>query len=305
MNLENPLVSVIIPNFNHGKYLTKRIDSVINQTYSNIEVIILDDCSIDNSLKIINEYKDHPKVRHILINDKNSGSPFIQWKKGIEQATGDLIWLAESDDWCEPTFLENVVPPILNDESIVISYCQSYCVNENTISWQSQHHLLSEKVDSQKFISEYLTPNPAIFNASMAVWQKKYFNAISDDYLSYKFSGDWLFWLELAKKGNVHISGKILNYFRKHDADVSSSAYQTGLNFIEGLKILSYCQTEKLISTKKFQKALKKNIKEYYLVKQNMTNENKEKVKKILINKHSKAFYYKCILSAVWKKIKQ
>ena len=96
-----PLVSVIVPNYNHAQYLEKRIDTVLNQTYQNIEVIILDDKSKDNSIEVIEQYRNHPKVAQIILNEQNTGSPFKQWDKGISAANGELIWIAESDYYNE------------------------------------------------------------------------------------------------------------------------------------------------------------------------------------------------------------
>ena len=64
------LVSVIVPNYNHELFLKERLDSIVNQSYKNIEIIILDDASTDGSCEIINSYKSHPKVSKILINKK-------------------------------------------------------------------------------------------------------------------------------------------------------------------------------------------------------------------------------------------
>ena len=104
--MRSPLVSVIIPNYNHAVYLDERIKSVLNQTYQNFELIILDDCSPDNgaSMAIIEKYRNNPHISHIVYNDVNSGSTFKQWHKGLELAKGDLIWIAESDDNCEKSF---------------------------------------------------------------------------------------------------------------------------------------------------------------------------------------------------------
>src|SRR5207342_1807970 len=99
-------ISVIIPNYNHAFYLKQRIDSVIQQTYSDFEIIILDDASTDNSRDVIEKYRHYPKVKHIIYNESNSGSTFSQWQKGIELASGKYIWLAESDDVADSTFLE-------------------------------------------------------------------------------------------------------------------------------------------------------------------------------------------------------
>lgn len=82
----HPLVSVIVPNYNHARFLEERMESVLGQTYQNIEVIILDDCSTDNSREVIEKYRNNPKVAKIVYNDANSGSPFRQWKKGMELA---------------------------------------------------------------------------------------------------------------------------------------------------------------------------------------------------------------------------
>ena len=82
------LVSVIIPNYNHARYLDERIQSVLNQTYQNFEVIILDDKSTDNSREVIEKYRAHPKIVHIIYNEINSGSTFRQWEKRNREGKG-------------------------------------------------------------------------------------------------------------------------------------------------------------------------------------------------------------------------
>ena len=116
----NPLVSVIIPNYNHAKYLRQRINCILQQTYKNIEIIILDDKSTDNSIDVIKEYESNPFVCKIVLNEQNSGSTFIQWNKGFSLAKGDLIWISESDDFCENTLLQTLVKEIMKDEKNVL-----------------------------------------------------------------------------------------------------------------------------------------------------------------------------------------
>src|SRR5690349_3561194 len=109
MILMTPKVSVIVPNYNHARYLKQRIDSVLNQTFTDFELILLDDHSTDESLSIIENYRNHPRVSAIILNAENSGSTFRQWRKGLEQAKGQFVWIAESDDSADANFLEKTV----------------------------------------------------------------------------------------------------------------------------------------------------------------------------------------------------
>lgn len=98
------MVSVILPNYNHVVYLKERIESILNQTYQNFELILLDDCSADNSCDILNAYKEHPKVSALMLNEKNTGNTFLQWDRGIRLAKGKYVWIAESDDTADIHF---------------------------------------------------------------------------------------------------------------------------------------------------------------------------------------------------------
>ena len=120
-----PYVSIIIPNYNHAPYLKQRIESVLSQSYQNFEVILLDDRSTDNSWDILQAYKGHEKVSHCLRNDRNSGSPFIQWQKGIEIAKGEWIWIAESDDWADESLLESLINLTRLYPQVPLVFCQS------------------------------------------------------------------------------------------------------------------------------------------------------------------------------------
>lgn len=244
-----PLVSVIVPNYNHAPYLEERIDSILSQTFQDFELIILDDCSTDGSREIINGYRNHPRVSSVLLNDTNSGSTFRQWIKGIGAAAGEYIWIAESDDWCEPSFLQTMVNGLTGSTSCVAAYCQSLCILEaNEIKWQSSHPLLHDYQAGQQFVEKYMLKNNAIFNASMCVWKKEGFKQVSQEFIQYRFCGDWLFWIEICRQGPVFVSGKLLNYFRKHDKDVSGAAYKTGFNFLEELRMFRYIRHHKLVS---------------------------------------------------------
>lgn len=233
-----PLISVIVPNYNHASYLPQRLDSIFKQTFQDFEVIILDDFSTDNSQEIIKGYRNNAKVAHILINDRNSGNTFKQWQKGIDVASGNYIWIAESDDCCEPTFLQELVAPLLSDALIALSYCQSILLTPSQkILYPTRAEFLKEIIEGNSFIEKYMLGVNHIINASAVVFRKDLVSAIPLSYMEMKYCGDWLFWVHMCLNRKVYISGKYLNYYLRHEGSVAPIAVSKGLDFLEGNKV--------------------------------------------------------------------
>lgn len=279
-----PTVSVIIPNYNHAQYLDQRIESVLSQTYRDFEVIILDDCSSDYSREIIEKYRNHEKVSTILYNEVNSGSTFRQWVKGIELSKGKYIWIAESDDWCEAVFMQEILSGLLQDSNCVVGFCQSYCIlGINTIKWQSSYQYLSNYLKGDEFIRKHMLGGNAIFNASMAVWKREAVLLISKEFMNYKYCGDWLFWIELSIHGNIFVSGKLLNYFRKHDNDVSSKVIRSGESFIEEITMFNLLYSRKWISYNDLIKILRPKYIHYKAIGQHFNPDKRIQIVKLFI----------------------
>ncbi|WP_308992659.1 glycosyltransferase [Mariniflexile litorale] len=223
-----PKVSIIIPNYNHAKFLQQRLDSVFNQTYQNFEVILLDDCSTDNSQSILLEYAKAPKVSHCVFNEVNSRSPFKQWKKGLDLSQGDYIWIAESDDYCELNFLECSVKRLL--EGTDICYAQSYDVDEhgknrkNRVLYtaQFQPNICEQdfNMEGNVFNINYLLVKNVIPNASAVVFKRDIVKDtfFDDVLLKMRMCGDWLFWIQLCAGNHIAFISEPLNYFRYHDS---------------------------------------------------------------------------------------
>lgn len=278
-----PKVSVIIPNYNHGCYLEQRLNSVLQQTYQDFEVIILDDCSTDNSKEIIEQYRRNNKVRSIVYNETNSGNPFKQWDKGIQLAAGEFVWIAESDDWCEISLLENLIEGIEQNEDCVVSYCQSYCISEedNSIQFQSFSRKLAEIIDGKTFIKGSMLVDNRIFNAGMAIWRKAIYNKISKDFINYRLTGDYYFWIEVCNFGGVFVCGKALNYFRRHEKNVSFTSYNNGSTFIERLPVLKQLLNRRIIDKPDYFKALKKNYTLFRFCEKNIATEDLKVIRKL------------------------
>ncbi len=225
----NPLISIIVPNYNHYNYLQQRLESIFNQTYQNFEVILLDDASTDASCQLLESYSKHPKVSHFIINKKNSGSPFKQWEKGLELAIGKYIWIAESDDYSEFTFLENCIKYIMEQPNIGIVYAQSIDVNElghvlnNRIVFTKEFLPNIWKnnflIKGKKFIKNYLLEKNVIPNASAVLFKKELVNSaiFTSELLNMKYCGDWFFWIKLSMNTSIGFLAKDLNYFRNHE----------------------------------------------------------------------------------------
>lgn len=234
-----PLISIIVPSYNHYNYLEQRMESVFNQTYPNFEVILLDDCSTDKSQEILLEYAKKSKVSHCVFNATNSGNTFIQWNKGIELAKGDYIWIAESDDFCELKFLEELIQPVLQDLEITLVYCQSNRVDEaGKITGNWLHHtddldaslfLTSFIMGGNEFIERFLIHKNVIPNASGVLFSKECAVQLGELDIDpvLKTCGDWLFYLKLATNTKVAFVDKSLNNFRYHSESVIASAITT------------------------------------------------------------------------------
>lgn len=98
----NKLVSVIVPNYNCAEYLDKCLEHVLNQTYSNIECVICDNASTDNSLEIINKWAEKDSRVRVLTTEVNQGG-LRCYNRLFEAAKGDYIMIQDSDDWCDLT----------------------------------------------------------------------------------------------------------------------------------------------------------------------------------------------------------
>lgn len=245
----NPFVSVIIPNYCHAKFLDQRIQSVLGQTYQNFEVIILDDCSPDNgaSKAVIEKYRDNPHISHIIYNEQNSGSTFKQWNKGFLLAKGDIIWIAESDDYCDSVFLETLIPcwnkyPLC---SVIETDLWEVDSDGNKIHANKQYSGETKYYSGIDFVKWFLVKsNFNIPNASAVTFRKDIALNIPMDYMSYVAAGDRLFWIYMLEQGDMCKVYKPLNYFRQHNLKVTHKKEADGTQSRENFRINQYLKKQ-------------------------------------------------------------
>ena len=256
----NLFITVIVPNYNHAPFLKERLESIYNQTYQNFEVILLDDCSTDESRSILEEYKDKYKDKTKLVfNEKNSGSPFFQWKKGLQLASGDLVWIAESDDSCDSNFLESHVNNFI-DESVLLSFSPSdFIVNgekngssEDYISDIISPSILNKDflISSHNFVNHLLGKKNIIINVSSCVIRNMDFSIFDKSkWTEFKLCGDWIFYLHVILGGRVAFSNSSRNKYRIHSKSTSLSVQKKLLYYKEYEKVA--CEIAKLYKVDK------------------------------------------------------
>lgn len=161
----NPLISFIVPVYNVELYLKKSLDSILNQTYKNLEIILIDDGSTDQSGSICDEYatKDH---RIQVVHQENKGLSATR-NVGISLITGDYIYFMDSDDEIISTCIETLIAPILMDESVEMVqgnyvYCSVAVPVDNTKKNPPLHILSNDVVNLHYY--KYRTIHVSVWN---------------------------------------------------------------------------------------------------------------------------------------------
>lgn len=283
-NEHSPLISIIVPNYNHADYLEERLSSIFQQNYKNFEVILLDDCSNDNSVCILEKYKEqYSNITTLYVNDENSGGVFKQWNKGILLAKGDYVWIAESDDYCDQNFLTSMVP-LLSDESVMLAFCRSTFVQDgkeiytteeylhelNYFNWDQTFSATAHDMVRHGWALKNIIPN-----VSSVVFRNigRFPPEVTNIWTGLKLCGDWLFYLSLAKGGVVAYTNTTTNYYRVHSESTSLKIQSTPRYYQEFEILASYIARNYDVSDEVFEKQ-RQSLKEHYLCFQNNASDD-------------------------------
>jgi glycosyltransferase involved in cell wall biosynthesis len=246
-----PKVSVVVPSYNHGRYLAARLDSVLGQTFPDFEVIFLDDASPDDSLAVFEKYRRHPKVRAI-VNETNSGCVFRQWNKGVRAARGEYVWIAESDDVADPRFLEVLVGLLDANPTAGLAYCKSLSIDETgrvlgevdpwTRPFDPARWDADFTTSGRDECRRYLSHRNTIPNASAVLLRKGVYEAVGYANETMRLLGDWEMWVRVLLASDLAYSARPLNLYRHtHDQSVRRTSLK------EPVHLKNYLQVVKLI----------------------------------------------------------
>jgi len=211
------LVSVITPVYNGERYLEQTIQSVLNQTYKNIEYILIDDCSQDSSLAIIEKYRD--KVV-ICRNNKNLGI-IRTVNEGIKKAKGKYIMLLGHDDLVEPDHVEKLLLDFDEDTSLV--FCSHILIDKDNKKTQSRSGSTWINKALQNPLFELAKSNfiscCGIILSKEKVEKVGLFEEI-DDFPNY---GEWLLWIKLAAVGKIKYNREKKALYRRHETNITNT----------------------------------------------------------------------------------
>ena len=233
-------VSVVVPNYNYARHLRQRLQSIWAQRMPIHEIILLDDASTDDSREVVTELtRESPVPIRAVWNDVNSGSVSRQWAHGVSLAEGDLVWIAEADDFADPDFLATALPPF-EDPEVVLSYTESRMVDENGEVLAPNYLGYVSDISATRWTEDFRRPGPdevaealsvknTIPNVSAAVFRRLALAAVLSGHLEVLAAcrnvADWLCYVRLLMRGGtVAFAARVLNNHRRHSTSVTVSA---------------------------------------------------------------------------------
>ena len=214
---KNSLVSIIIPVYNVEKYLSKCLDSVINQTYKNIEIICVNDGSTDNSINILETY-NQIDARIQIITQKNGGLATAR-NTGLKYAKGDFVYFLDSDDWVDINLIQTTLEAIILSDADI---CMFDACNVYDDSYVNVKRVSNFIFPQSTKVMNYKDDNN-IRDLQCTAWSKLYRKSfLEKNNLLFpdgvRFGEDVPFWFELLLKNPKTVPiDKFLYFYRKRD----------------------------------------------------------------------------------------
>mgnify|MGYP001603780498 CR=1 FL=1 len=224
------LVSVVVASYNHAEYLSRRMDGLINQTYPNIEILVIDDCSPDHSVAVLRRYQSHPNVR-LVLREKNGGWVTVS-TQGVEMTFGEYVIFANCDDDCDPRMIERLVKSMEMNPGAGVAFCRSLMVDEQdqvmgddfVIRERSfRQRCAADTLIPRREMSRYLLHSCIIPNLSAALIRRKCFDSVGALSHDYRACSDWDLFFRISDRFDCSYVAEPLNKFRQHKTTIRSA----------------------------------------------------------------------------------
>ena len=221
------LISVIVPIYNVEKYLTKCIESIINQTYKNLEIILVDDGSPDKSPIICDEYAK--KDNRIKVIHKKNGGLSDARNYGMSLATGEYISFIDSDDYIDEEMYEKMIFELINNDSDIVS-----CAINNVYSDRVESSYIEERVyDTELALKNLILGR----DLNQTVWNKLYKKDVINGILfeKGKINEDdfWTYQVFANSKKIITLNKPLYNYIHRESSIMGQGYSEKNLNGLE------------------------------------------------------------------------
>ncbi len=226
--MSNPLISVIVPIYNVEKYLPRCVDSILNQSYKNLEVILVDDGSPDNSPKICDEYAKQDN--RIKVVHKQNGGLSDARNAGMEVATGEYVSFIDSDDWVDADFISELYKGIKSGADVAECATRLFDDNDNTLSTRGSKE---SKISRDDALAKLITED----GVYQTVWNKLYKKSQIDELpfaVGKYHEDDFWTWKVFLKIDNLYLCEKpMYNYLQRSNSIIGSSYSLKKLDTLE------------------------------------------------------------------------
>ena len=232
-----PLVSVVIASYNHSRFLEERIRSLLAQTYNNIEIIIIDDNSTDDSTYVVSKFLEDSRIR-LVQNRENTGWISVS-NQGFSASQGAYLLFANCDDTCEANLVAELVNCFENNKEIGLVFSRSWLIDEDGLKLSDDYAgreaifrriCNRDVIISQRMMNRFLMRSCVIPNLSATLISKEAFVKTGGFLSEYKVCADWDFYFRLVQNYSVGYIAQPLNNFRQHRNTIRSATGEFNLN---------------------------------------------------------------------------
>jgi len=222
-----PLVSIVVPVYNAENFLAESLDSITNQTYPNIEILVMDDASTDGSAEIIRSYGD--KLTHIR-NENNLGQ-FGNVNRGIKKTKGEFVCVYHADDIYKPKIVEKEAQYLIQNQSAGAVFCMDIFIDARGKVYNQltlpQSVTGGGPFDYEAILNALLTyKNVFLIGPTSMVRRGVYFDVGFYNEEEYGIAGDLEMWARIAKKYDLGIIEEHLQYYRHDHGNLSQNYYR-------------------------------------------------------------------------------
>lgn len=225
----SPKVTFIVPCYKLAQYLPECVNSILSQTYRDFEILIMDDCSPDNTPEVAASFKD-PRVKHVR-NEPNLGH-LRNYNKGIGLAQGEYIWLISADDCLRrPYVLQRYMDVFSAHPSVGYVFCSGVKLRNGQEVGKLEYssHGAKDKIfDGREFLSKLVSANTVLAAAGMA--RKECYDKVSLFPLDMPWGGDWYLWCVFAIYYDVGYLAEPMACYREHEGSMTNALLSRNLD---------------------------------------------------------------------------